>query len=81
MRPIGGVGYVVGVPRAVAVNLVLLDRRFPGHPSQEAEVAAAFLDEAKCPGALGLPEGNKAKLREIRDRVLPASAGPAAAAR
>jgi Pentapeptide repeats (9 copies) len=45
------------------------------------EVAAAFLDESKCPGARGLSEENKAKLREIRDRGLPAPAGPAAAAR
>ena len=49
--------------------------------SQEAEVAAAFLDEAKCPGARGLSEENKAKLREIRDRGLPASPGPGTAAR
>ena len=43
--------------------------------SQEAEVAAAFLDQAKCPGARGLSEENKAKLQAIRDRGLPAPPG------
>jgi uncharacterized protein YjbI with pentapeptide repeats len=76
MRPAG-----VGRGRVAAVDLVLLDRRFAGNPSQEAEVAAAFLDEANCLGARGLSEENKAKLQEIRDRGLPASAGPGAAAR
>jgi hypothetical protein len=49
-----------------------LDYRFQDSRSQEAAVAAAFLDEAKCPGARGLSEENKAKLREIRDRDLSA---------
>jgi hypothetical protein len=49
--------------------------------STKAEVAAAFLDEATCPGARGLSEENKAKLQEIRDRSLPAPAGPGTAAR
>ena len=52
-----------------------------GNPSQAAGIASTFLDETKCPGARGLTEGNKEKLREIRDRGLPAPAGPAAAAR
>jgi hypothetical protein len=39
-----------------------LDYRFEGNLSQEAEVAAAFLDEKKCPGARGLSEESKAKL-------------------
>jgi hypothetical protein len=34
-----------------------------------AEAAAAFLDEAKCPGARGLSEESKARLQMIRDRV------------
>ena len=37
-------------------------------PSQDAEVAAAFRDEAYCSGAHGLSEENKAQLPEIRDR-------------
>ena len=52
-----------------------------GNPSQAAGIASAFLDETKCPGARGLSEGNKEKLREIRDRSLPAPAGAPAAAR
>ena len=79
-----GAPYVIsGLIRNVsrpAADQVLLDDRFEGYPSQEAEVAAAFLDEAKCPGARGLSEENKAKLQQIRDRG-PARAGPSAAAR
>jgi hypothetical protein len=76
-----GAPYVINsLMRRVAQNEVLLDYRFEGHPAQEAEVAAALIDEAKCPGARGLSEENKAKLQEIRDRGLLAS-GPGAAAR
>jgi uncharacterized protein YjbI with pentapeptide repeats len=73
MRPIPG--------QVGAVERVFLDRRFEANPLKEAEVAAAFLDEEKCPGARGLSEDNKAKLREIRDRGLPAPASPGTAAR
>ena len=54
---------------------------FERHLSEQAEVAAAFLDKEKCPGARGLSEENKAKLQEIRNRGLPAAPGPNAAAR
>jgi uncharacterized protein YjbI with pentapeptide repeats len=77
MRPLGA----IGLRGVVAVNLVWLDRRFEGNPSQEAEIANSFLDETKCPGARGLSEENKAKLRDIRDLGRPAAAGPAAATR
>jgi hypothetical protein len=46
-----------------------LDDRFGDDPAREDEVAAAFLDREACAGALGLSEENRAKLREIRDRV------------
>jgi uncharacterized protein YjbI with pentapeptide repeats len=50
-----GAPYVIGgLMRKTAENKVLLDYRFESHLSQEAEVAAAFLDEARCPGARGL---------------------------
>jgi hypothetical protein len=65
--------------RQIAPNQVRLDYRFEGNLSREAEVAATFLDQAKCPGARGLSEENKAKLQEIRDRGL-APPGPGAAA-
>jgi uncharacterized protein YjbI with pentapeptide repeats len=69
-----GAPYVIsGLIRPVFHN-VQLDYRFD-YISQEAEVAAAFLDE-RCPGARGLSEENKAKLREIRDRGLSAPTGP-----
>jgi uncharacterized protein YjbI with pentapeptide repeats len=69
MRPLGG------APGLFA-PVVYLHQRFEGHLSHEAEIAAAFLDEAKCPAARGLSEENKAQLQEIRDRGLPAPAGP-----
>ena len=62
-----------GAPYVIAGLIPQLDRRFERNLSQEAEVADAFLKEEKCPGARGLSEENKAKLREIRDRVIPAS--------
>lgn len=69
------------VMREVEVErAVLLDLRFENNLSKEAEVAAAFLDETKCPGAHRLSEDNKAKLRAIRDRVNPPPA-PAATTR
>jgi uncharacterized protein YjbI with pentapeptide repeats len=74
-----------GAPYVMGALIRQLDDQFLGyigpHLAQEAEVAAAFLDEAKCPGALGLSEENKAKLREIRDRPLPASSRPNVVAR
>jgi uncharacterized protein YjbI with pentapeptide repeats len=72
MRPAG-----LGVGGVLPVNLVWLDQRFQGVPSQqEAELAAAFLDERKCLGARGLSEETRANLKDIRDRGLPAPAGP-----
>jgi len=73
-----GAPYVVGaLIRPISAVRVQLDYRFGPNLSQEAEVAAAFLDEPKCPGARGLSEENKAKLQEIRDRSPPVP--PAAA--
>ena len=47
------------VMREVEVErAVLLDLRFENNLSKEAEVAAAFLDETKCPGAHRLSEDN-----------------------
>jgi len=41
-----------------------LDVRFNSHAAR-AEVARAFLDEENCPGAQGLSEAKKTKLRQI----------------
>jgi uncharacterized protein YjbI with pentapeptide repeats len=62
-----------GAPYVMSGLIRELDYRFEKGSSQEAAVAAAFLNEAKCPGARGLSEENKAKLQEIRDRGLPKS--------
>jgi uncharacterized protein YjbI with pentapeptide repeats len=76
-----GAPYVIGGLIRRRGNRVQLEDRFEGHPSEGAEVAAAFLDEAKCPGARGLSEENKAKLQEIHNRGLAAASGPDAVAR
>jgi hypothetical protein len=67
-----------GAPYVIGALIPRLDDRFESdryefarNISQEAEVASAFLDEAKCPGARGLSEENKARLQEIRNRGLP----------
>lgn len=67
---------IAGLLRPVNQDFMQLDFRFRANRLQEAEVAAAFLDEAKCRGAHGLSEENKARLQEIRDRGLPASPKP-----
>ena len=51
-----------GARYVIATLTPNLDERFDGNRPQEVEVADAFLDEAKCPGARGLSEENKAKL-------------------
>jgi hypothetical protein len=55
-------GPAVGEPLQLRIGLGLLDQHFMGNRSQEAELAAAFLDEKNCPGSRGLTEDNKAKL-------------------
>ena len=70
-----------GARYVIATLTPNLDERFDGNRPQEVEVADAFLDEAKCPGARGLSEENKAKLQAIHDRGPPASPGPGTAAR
>jgi uncharacterized protein YjbI with pentapeptide repeats len=70
-----------GAPYVIGRVIPRLDWRFSANLSQEAEVAAAFLDETKCPGARGLSEENKGKLQDIRLRGLPTPPGPGAAAR
>jgi len=58
-----------------------LDYRFEWKSAQEAQVATAFLDEEKCPGARGLSEESKTRLREIRNRGRLGAPAPGAAAR
>jgi hypothetical protein len=40
------------------------------------ELAKAFLDEEHCPGAHGLSDTDKAKLKKIRDRSPPPASKP-----
>ena len=70
-----------GAPYVIAHLTPKLYQRFYGPLGQERELAAAFLDEAKCPGARGLSEENKAKLQEIRNWGPSAPAGPGTASR
>jgi uncharacterized protein YjbI with pentapeptide repeats len=69
-----------GAPHVIRGLLRQLPERFDRlrTPSpQPAVLAACFLDEANCPGARGLSDEDKAKLREIRDRRPPAPSCPA----
>jgi hypothetical protein len=70
-----------GAPYVIGALISRFDHTSGRNLSQWAEVAAAFLDEPRCPGARGLSEENKAKLQEIRDRGLPAPPGGGTAAR
>jgi hypothetical protein len=54
-----------GAPYVISGLIQQLRYRFEQHPSQEAGVAKAFLDEAKCPGAHGLSTADKASLQSI----------------
>jgi len=56
----------------------LVNDRFAWDSPQRAILATAFLDEANCPGAIGLSEEDKAQLREMRGQILatPPSAAP-----
>ena len=74
-----GAPYVMGglIKYAMGSLVKQLDELSDDHLS--GELAAAFLDEARCPGARGLPKEYKAALQEIRDRTLPAPSSPSAA--
>jgi hypothetical protein len=48
-----------------------VDSPFAGDSREVSKLAAAFLDEAHCPGAHGLSETDKAKLNAIHDRSPP----------
>jgi Pentapeptide repeats (8 copies) len=67
-------------PYVVGGLIEQLDVRFQGNPAQKAEVARAFLDEANCPGARGLSEEKKTKLRQILGSTSPRP-NPGAASR
>jgi len=53
-------------PYVLAGLIQQLDNRFENKLAQKAQVADAFLHETDCPGARGLSEENKTKLREMR---------------
>jgi uncharacterized protein YjbI with pentapeptide repeats len=57
-----------GAPYVLRGLLANLDNRFGAQSPQPSALAKAFLDEEHCPGAHGLTDAEKAKLKEIRDR-------------
>jgi hypothetical protein len=57
-----------GTP-GVAKNFVMTDAFWRDDGPNASTLAAAFLDEANCPGARELPESIRAKLREIARRI------------
>src|SRR6266700_3709015 len=65
-------------PYVIRGLLVNLDARFGSDSHDVAALARDFLDEANCPGARGLSEEEKVRLREIGDRTpsAPAAASP-----
>ncbi len=54
-----------GAPHVIRGFLLDLRWRFKADPSQAVALAANFLDEAHCPGAHGLSDEDKSKLRKI----------------
>jgi uncharacterized protein YjbI with pentapeptide repeats len=61
-----------GAPYVLRQLLSSLDSTpFDAQSPQKPVLAAAFLDEEQCPCARGLTNGEKAKLKEIRDRLPP----------
>jgi uncharacterized protein YjbI with pentapeptide repeats len=67
-----------GAPYVIRSLLVSLRYRFGRDSPASAALAAVFLNEAKCAGAKGLSDEEKAKLREILDSA-PSSPGAAVA--
>jgi uncharacterized protein YjbI with pentapeptide repeats len=65
-----------GAPYVIRGLLRKINRRFNSDSQYPLALAAAFLDEAHCPGARGLSEEDQVKLREIRDRPPPALPNP-----
>jgi uncharacterized protein YjbI with pentapeptide repeats len=69
-----------GAPYVIEGITSQLDRRFaddppdrpiqPNYATREATVVSAFLDMARCPGARGLSDADKAKLQRKLDRDL-----------
>jgi uncharacterized protein YjbI with pentapeptide repeats len=60
---------VEGAPYVLRGLLQTLDDRFDSDSAQEISLAAAFLDEVRCPGAYALSEQDKLKLQQIRNRA------------
>ncbi len=58
-----------GAPYVIHAVLENEDEFFAQELPETRALAAAFLSERECPGARGLSEKDKAKLRDIRDRA------------
>jgi hypothetical protein len=59
------------VIRGLLVRLESKSSPFGAQSPQVPALAKTFLDEEHCPGAHGLTEVDKAKLKAIRDRAPP----------
>jgi hypothetical protein len=57
--------------RALLVQMELDSSPFDEQSPQPPKLALTFLDEEHCPGARGLTDAEKAKLKAIRDRSRP----------
>jgi uncharacterized protein YjbI with pentapeptide repeats len=68
-----GAPYVI---RGLLAHFAYYRNPFEAQSSQPYKLAQAFLDEEQCPGAHGLTEDEKAKLRATRDRPPPPAAKP-----
>ncbi len=62
-----------GAPYVIHGLLPSLDDRFASGSAEKADLAAAFVDEAHCPGARGLSERDKSALQKIRNAAPPSA--------
>ena len=56
-----------GAPYVIRGLLENLDRRFSSSGTLRSKLAGCFLDETECPGARGLSDGDKVKLKALLD--------------
>jgi hypothetical protein len=70
---VNGAPYVL---RALLARLDTDDSPFDKGSPEKPKLAATFLDEAHCPGAHGLSEADKAKLKKIAAPAAPPAPKP-----
>jgi uncharacterized protein YjbI with pentapeptide repeats len=60
-----------GAPYVISGLLSLWEERFSANSPHPSAVATAFLNKARCPGAAGLSEDDRAKLRAMQKPAAP----------